>query len=426
MSFIAKNPLTLPKIEISPSAPQGTRGIFAKEDGWYDIDSDGVIKKLGGDTEAILDPDNAIEKIDTIPMEIGGLNPKTGELDVRHDAIRSIDYLPITPGKTIFFTSSLPVGGSDHQVRALFYDADYNWVGRVYLELNTDLVVKSDWRYLRIYRSDTSDTTVEMALVTKAKPEFKKIYFADHGYSIYGADIDDEMMHKLVIEALGKDDNVYNIVELKAPEESPEEASLALMNKGDDIFQFVDFSSMVYDEDNPTVEIVCQTRGGRKLPEFSVRYNDGEGAGRVKKFVVKPDCIPMTLTSEGIRVRRNNNYDNKATEEELVTVNLAELHDMVYDIERRLPRKITIDLPVSAWVDAGVDEYSQVVSIEKSTQYSQIDLQIGREELAIFREKEISFWVENENGTITVFCMGQKPTIDYVIQATKTEVVVDE
>ena len=134
----------------------------------------------------------------------------------------------------------------------------------------------------------------------------------------------------------------------------------------------------------------------------------------------------MTLTSEGIQVRRNNNYDNRATEEELVTINLAELYDRINELERRQTRKITINLPASAWVEDGEDEYSQVVSIKDTTPYSQIDLQINKEQLAIFREKEISFWVENDNGTITVGCMGQKPTMDYVVQATKTEVVIDE
>lgn len=47
MSFIAKNPLTIPEIATDPNAPQtGVRGLFAGEDGWYDIDSDGNINKI--------------------------------------------------------------------------------------------------------------------------------------------------------------------------------------------------------------------------------------------------------------------------------------------------------------------------------------------------------------------------------------------
>lgn len=385
------------------------------------------LAELRGNILTVLDPDSLIEKTEVIPVEPGGLKPKTGELDARDDAIRSVDYLEVTPGKTVFFTSSLPVGGSDHQVRVCFYDANYTWVKTVYIELETDLTIESEWKYLKFYRSDTTDATVEMALLTRAiKPEFKKIYFADHGYAIYGAPMDDETMHKLVIEALGKDDNEYNIVEIKAPKHSPGEASLALMNKGDDRLQFVDFSSLTYDEDNPTVEIVCQTRGDHKLPEFSVRFNDGEGAGRVKKFAVKPDCIPMILTSEGIQVRRNNAYNNKATEEETVTVNLANLYDRICELEKRQPRKITINLPASAWVESDIDTYSQVVSIENAPSNCQVDLQPSKEQLAIFRDKDITFWVETENEVVTVCCLGQKPTNDYVMQATIMGVTVDE
>lgn len=47
MSFIAKNPISAAEVTSSPSPPQkGARGVFAKEDGWYDIDSEGNASKL--------------------------------------------------------------------------------------------------------------------------------------------------------------------------------------------------------------------------------------------------------------------------------------------------------------------------------------------------------------------------------------------
>ena len=46
MSFIAKNPLSLPQNNKAPSTPTGTRGLFAKEDGFYEVDSNGVVSKL--------------------------------------------------------------------------------------------------------------------------------------------------------------------------------------------------------------------------------------------------------------------------------------------------------------------------------------------------------------------------------------------
>lgn len=49
MAFIAKNPLMMPEVKSSPSVPQtGTRGLYAGEDGWYEIDSNGRTKKITG------------------------------------------------------------------------------------------------------------------------------------------------------------------------------------------------------------------------------------------------------------------------------------------------------------------------------------------------------------------------------------------
>ena len=56
MSFIPKNPLSIPEIESTPSTPPGTRGLFAKEDGWYDVDSTGKAKKIATD-DLIPNPD---------------------------------------------------------------------------------------------------------------------------------------------------------------------------------------------------------------------------------------------------------------------------------------------------------------------------------------------------------------------------------
>ena len=43
---MAKNPLSIPEVEHTPSTPLGTRGIFAKEDGFYTIDYKGKEQKI--------------------------------------------------------------------------------------------------------------------------------------------------------------------------------------------------------------------------------------------------------------------------------------------------------------------------------------------------------------------------------------------
>lgn len=86
-------------------------------------------------------------------------------------------------------------------------------------------------------------------------------------------------------------------------------------------------------------------------------------------------------------------------------------------------RLVTIPLPATGWV--GEDSpYSQVVNIEGVTEYTKVDLQPDVEQLAIFHDKDIAFVTENEDGIVTVYAIGDKPTNDYEIQATITEVII--
>lgn len=84
-----------------------------------------------------------------------------------------------------------------------------------------------------------------------------------------------------------------------------------------------------------------------------------------------------------------------------------------------------IDLLAKDWKTEAESLYSQVVSIEGATQYSKIDLNPSVEQLAIFHVKDISLVAENEDGVVTVYCVGQKPTADYQMQITITEVLLN-
>lgn len=76
----------------------------------------------------------------------------------------------------------------------------------------------------------------------------------------------------------------------------------------------------------------------------------------------------------------------------------------------------------SAWAGTA-SPYSQVVTIAGTTKNSQVNLNPSVEQMAIFYEKDLTFVTENEDGVITVYAIGQKPTNDYTIQATIREVI---
>ena len=90
---------------------------------------------------------------------------------------------------------------------------------------------------------------------------------------------------------------------------------------------------------------------------------------------------------------------------------------------RPASRVAEITLLSSAW--EGADHlYFQVVALEGITEYSQVDLKPSAEQLAIFRQKDIAFSTENDDGIVTVFVVGDRPTNDYTMQVSITEVIV--
>ena len=81
-----------------------------------------------------------------------------------------------------------------------------------------------------------------------------------------------------------------------------------------------------------------------------------------------------------------------------------------------------ISLPAANWKGA-TSPYSQVVEVEGVSVNSKVDLQPSVEQLEIFHDKDIAFSTENDGGVVTVYAIGDKPTNDYIIQATIMEVL---
>ena len=90
-----------------------------------------------------------------------------------------------------------------------------------------------------------------------------------------------------------------------------------------------------------------------------------------------------------------------------------------------LPTPISVTLYADKWQQADDKRYYQVVTVDNAviTSNSKVDLQPSSEQLAVFHEKDLAFVTENEDGVVSVFCVGQVPQNDYTIQATVTEVI---
>lgn len=92
-----------------------------------------------------------------------------------------------------------------------------------------------------------------------------------------------------------------------------------------------------------------------------------------------------------------------------------------------LPTTTSITLYADKWQQASDKRYCQVVTVNNATitPNSKIDLQPSSEQLTIFHEKDLTFVTENEDGIISVYCVGKVPANNYTIQATVTEVSIN-
>lgn len=80
-----------------------------------------------------------------------------------------------------------------------------------------------------------------------------------------------------------------------------------------------------------------------------------------------------------------------------------------------------VTLRASAWTGTA-SPYSQRVTIDGITANSQVDLTPSVAQLVIFHQKDLAFVTENDDGVVTVYAIGDKPTNDYTMQVTITEV----
>ena len=139
-------------------------------------------------------------------------------------------------------------------------------------------------------------------------------------------------------------------------------------------------------------------------------------------FIAKPDGWYEVDSNNKMRKLATID-DIKESDTQALLDEIDALKEMVNALYAKSVVKTTqINLLGSKWIDAGDNQYSQVVDIEGVTQYSKVDLQPTSEQLAIFYEKDVAFVAENVGGTITIYCIGQKPIGDYIIQATITEI----
>ena len=116
------------------------------------------------------------------------------------------------------------------------------------------------------------------------------------------------------------------------------------------------------------------------------------------------------------------------------TYTYTSLHEIPYSSSNTKQSFVNVLGGIENWeaediVDANDNvigsRYGQVVNVNNAviTPNSKVDLQISSEQMVVFYEKSLAFVAENDDGVVTIYCVGDVPKNNYTMQVTVTEVV---
>lgn len=97
---------------------------------------------------------------------------------------------------------------------------------------------------------------------------------------------------------------------------------------------------------------------------------------------------------------------------------------MMARVSEVIPVKTEITLQASDW-KGEESPYYQVVTIPGVTERSKVDLQIDADLAELFHDKDLALVTENEDGVVTVFAIGDKPSQNYTVQAVITGITME-
>jgi hypothetical protein len=87
------------------------------------------------------------------------------------------------------------------------------------------------------------------------------------------------------------------------------------------------------------------------------------------------------------------------------------------------PILTTITIPAANW-SGDANPWSQVITVDGATANSKLDLQPTALQVVALQDAGITLMVQNDDGVITAWAIGNKPTEDYTMKALITEVSI--
>ena len=97
------------------------------------------------------------------------------------------------------------------------------------------------------------------------------------------------------------------------------------------------------------------------------------------------------------------------------------LNGVTYEVESSVPTATTVTLKAADWL-GDTSPYSQVVAVDGATSRTKVDLQPTMDQVDMMYSQSVGFFTMNEGGVVRAYAVGNKPTENFTIQITMTEV----
>jgi len=142
----------------------------------------------------------------------------------------------------------------------------------------------------------------------------------------------------------------------------------------------------------------------------------------INDFRAKYDALSESFTHCGDTEPTNTNIKFWIEEVDDLDDDLVLTHKEFLELTKL--RVVNITLDKTKWYGSG--PYTQTVSIEGVTPLSKIDFCPTPVQLQDLYNKGMAFIAENKSGTVTIYCIGQRPTTNITLQVNVTEVYIHE
>ena len=425
MSFIAKNPLSLPEINNTPSTPDGTRGLFAKEDGFYEVDSNKKVVKLAT-TEDIKNSGGGIENID--------------DFLTKEDAANSYKYygnVGIVPSDQSLF--NFEINTTEKTAKIVGTYQEFN--GYIPANLSGDIVIPYEYEI-------TDGDNIGVYKVTEIGE-----------YSLHYSDITSIRIPNTITK-IGD----YALQRCQKLNSITFPSSVYLLGEG--VCAYSGLSSVIFEGNGvsriPKYAFIDCRIGSVTLPKYTSTIGEYAFYENLGMYEI---TIPVSLQTVGYNAFEYcwdvRDIWYHGSKEEWNSI----IFDNGNDIFKNTPLHYKSVSATEGYVDEKIDKisvegsaptqsfvnilggsenweaeniydnsgniigsrYGQAVNVNNAviTPNSKVDLQITSEQMVVFYEKSLAFVAENDDGAVTVYCVGGIPQNDYTVQAIVTEVVVD-